>query len=248
MDAAAWAVLGRRAAASAASTSVNLPSLGRRSGPSRSDDVAARRRLVHELAEYERAPEQCHAHRRASSRTRCSAPAPALFGHVAFVDDDGTDGRRLRAVVPELLDLARRARALPRGPLRAARATGAPGSAGRCSRGSPAVCVERGLRPAGVGGAGLERARRSASTARWAPSPMDEWTVFRLDGAALERWPRRLSRLRSSSYGAHRPRPRPLADQQQERRHDETPAATARAAAVATARSASRRPAAARTG
>ena len=38
---------------------------------------------------------------------------------------------------------------------------------------------------AGVVGAGLERARPSASTARSAPSAMDEWTTFRLDGAAL---------------------------------------------------------------
>lgn len=41
--------------------------------------------LVHELAEYERAPEECHL-TAAQLHTALFGPAPALFGHVAEVD------------------------------------------------------------------------------------------------------------------------------------------------------------------
>ncbi|WP_225978408.1 GNAT family N-acetyltransferase [Gandjariella thermophila] len=50
----------------------------------RESDVHAVVHLVHRLAEYERAPEQCHL---TSDQLRAAlfAPSPALFGHVAEV-------------------------------------------------------------------------------------------------------------------------------------------------------------------
>lgn len=48
-------------------------------------DVPAVVSLVHELAEYERAPHECSL-TSAQLRTALFAPSPALFGHVAEVD------------------------------------------------------------------------------------------------------------------------------------------------------------------
>jgi len=50
----------------------------------RESDVDAVVRLVHQLAEYERAPDECHL---TSEQLRAAlfCPAPALFGHVAEV-------------------------------------------------------------------------------------------------------------------------------------------------------------------
>jgi GNAT superfamily N-acetyltransferase len=52
------------------------------------DDVPAVVAMVHELAEYERAPEQCHL-TEADLAAALFAPAPALFGHVAVDRDTG---------------------------------------------------------------------------------------------------------------------------------------------------------------
>ena len=57
------------------------------------DDVPAIVAMVHELAEYERAPEECHL-TEGQLTTALFGPAPALFSHVAFVDDDGRTSRR----------------------------------------------------------------------------------------------------------------------------------------------------------
>lgn len=53
--------------------------------PARPDDVAAMVRLVHDLAAYERAPEQCVLTDE-MLRERLFGEAPALFAHVAEVD------------------------------------------------------------------------------------------------------------------------------------------------------------------
>ena len=115
--------------------------------------------------------------RRASSTPRCSARRPRCSG--TSPSSSTASARRVRALVPQLLDLARGARDLPRGPLRAARAPrrrdrpraararwprcapsgGSAGWSGRCSTGTP---------------------RRSASTARSAPS---RWTSGRCSGS-----------------------------------------------------------------
>jgi GNAT superfamily N-acetyltransferase len=55
--------------------------------PARPEDVPAVVAMVHELAEYERAPEQCHL--TAEQLTSALfAGAPALFGHVAVNEHD----------------------------------------------------------------------------------------------------------------------------------------------------------------
>jgi len=50
--------------------------------PARPSDVPAVVSMVHELAEYERAPEQCHL-TEDQLQAALFGPAPALFGHVA---------------------------------------------------------------------------------------------------------------------------------------------------------------------
>ena len=55
-------------------------------------DVDAVVGLVHELAAYERAPEHCHL-TAVQLRVALFGPAPALFGHVAEVAEE--DGRRV---------------------------------------------------------------------------------------------------------------------------------------------------------
>jgi GNAT superfamily N-acetyltransferase len=62
--------------------------------PARPDDVPAVVRMVHELAEFERAPELCHL-----TDTQLHAalfgPAPALYGHVGVDADDKPMGYAL---------------------------------------------------------------------------------------------------------------------------------------------------------
>ena len=142
-------------------------------------DVDAVVGLVRELAEYERELDSCHL-TPAQLHEALFGPAPALFGHVATVDDEvvgcalwflnfstwrGVHGIYLEDlyVRPE-----HRGRGLGRGLLWQL----------------AAVCRERGY------------ARLEWSVLDWnAPSiafyrsigavPMDEWTTFRLDGDAL---------------------------------------------------------------
>ena len=78
-------------------------------------------------------------------------------------------GRRLRVVVPELLHLAGSARHLPGGSVRPAGAARARSGRRRCWQALAAECAERGLQPAGVVGAGLERAVHRASTSPSVP-------------------------------------------------------------------------------
>ena len=53
----------------------------------RESDVDAVVQLVHDLAEYERAPQECHLTAE-QLRTALFGPSPALFGHVAEVDGE----------------------------------------------------------------------------------------------------------------------------------------------------------------
>jgi GNAT superfamily N-acetyltransferase len=55
--------------------------------PARPSDVPAIVAMVHELAEYERAPEQCHLTEE-QLRAALFGPQPALFGHVGVDADD----------------------------------------------------------------------------------------------------------------------------------------------------------------
>jgi GNAT superfamily N-acetyltransferase len=55
--------------------------------PARPEDVPAVVAMVHELAEFERAPEQCHLTEQ-QLQAALFAPQPALFGHVAVRGDE----------------------------------------------------------------------------------------------------------------------------------------------------------------
>jgi GNAT superfamily N-acetyltransferase len=148
--------------------------------PVRPDDVPAIVAMVHELAEYERAPEQCHLVDEQLTAA-LFAESPALFGHVAVAS--GTDELFAYALWflnfstwegvhgIYLEDLYVR----PKG-----RGTGA----GRALLSTlAALCVERGYR------------RLDWWVLRWNPardfygaigaSAMDEWVPYRIEGAPL---------------------------------------------------------------
>jgi GNAT superfamily N-acetyltransferase len=149
--------------------------------PARPEDVPAIVAMVHELAEFERAAEQCHLTDQ-QLHTALFAPRPALFGHVAtgaggdvlgyalwflnFSTWEGTHGVYLE-------DLYVRP---------AARGTGA----GRLLMAALArICVDRGYR------------RLDWWVLHWNPArdfygalgatAMDEWVPYRLSGAALSK-------------------------------------------------------------
>ena len=83
-------------------------------------------------------------HRRAADAGAVRRRSPALFGHVAV--DARRRAGRLRAVVPQLLHLGRRARHLPGGPLRPPGRPGHRRRPARCSPRWPTICVRRGYR------------------------------------------------------------------------------------------------------
>jgi hypothetical protein len=62
--------------------------------PARPEDVPAVVAMVHELTEFERAPEQCHL-TEAQLHAALFAPQPALFGHVAVRGGDEIVGYAL---------------------------------------------------------------------------------------------------------------------------------------------------------
>ncbi|WP_091290808.1 GNAT family N-acetyltransferase [Micromonospora halophytica] len=135
--------------------------------------------MVHELADYERAPEQCHL-TEGQLHAALFGPSPALFGHVAVDADDRPLGFALwflnfstwegvHGVYLE--DLYVRPEARGTGAGRALLATLA------------AICVERGYR------------RLDWWMIHWNPAAhfyasigatsMDEWVPYRLAGPAL---------------------------------------------------------------
>jgi GNAT superfamily N-acetyltransferase len=57
--------------------------------PARREDIPAIVAMVHELAEFERAPQQCHL-TEAQLSAALFPDSPALFGHVAVVDGELT--------------------------------------------------------------------------------------------------------------------------------------------------------------
>jgi len=137
--------------------------------------------MVHELAEYERAPEQCHL-TDAQLNAALFAEAPALFGHVAVGPDDEPFGFALWFLNFStwegvhgiyLEDLFVRPQARGSGAGRALLATLA------------SLCVERGYR------------RLDWWVLHWNParefyasigaSAMDEWIPYRIEGEALQR-------------------------------------------------------------
>jgi GNAT superfamily N-acetyltransferase len=143
------------------------------------DDVPGIVAMVHELAEYEREPQSCLL-TEAQLTAALFGPAPALFGHVAFVDDAAagfalwfvnfSTWRGLHGIYLEDLFVRPRFRGHGLGRALLARLA--------------AECTEHGY------------GRLEWSVLNWnEPSigfyralgaiSMDEWTTFRLDGRAL---------------------------------------------------------------
>ena len=144
-------------------------------------DVDAVVGLVHELAEYERAAEHCLL-TPAQLNAALFAPAPALFGHVAEVAGqvvgcalwflNFSTWRGVHGLYLEDLYVQPAHRGAGIGRALLARLA--------------AVCVERGF--ARLEWAVLDWNTPSIGFYRTLGAvPMDEWTVFRLDGAALEK-------------------------------------------------------------
>jgi GNAT superfamily N-acetyltransferase len=150
--------------------------------PARPGDVSAVVAMVHELAEYERAPEQCHLTERQLEAALFGPGRPALFGHVGVDAADRAVGYALwflnfstwegvHGIYVE--DLYVRP---------AARGTGV----GRDLLSTLAqICVERGFR------------RLEWWVLDWNPArefyhaigavPADEWVPYRLTGPSLRR-------------------------------------------------------------
>ncbi|PGH42597.1 GNAT family N-acetyltransferase [Micromonospora sp. WMMA1996] len=147
--------------------------------PVRPEDVPAVVAMVHELAEYERAPEQCHLTAEQLHAALFPA-APALFGHVAVDAADEPVGFALwflnfstwagvHGIYLEDLYVRPVARGTGAGRMLLATLAG--------------ICVERGYE------------RLDWWMLHWNPAarfyasigatPMDEWTPYRLTGPAL---------------------------------------------------------------
>ncbi len=143
-------------------------------------DVDAVVGLVHELAEYERAAEHCLL-RSDQLRAALFGPAPALFGHVAELD-----GRVVGCALWFLnFSTWRGVHGLYLEDLYVQPAHRGGGIGRALLARLAAVCVERGL--ARLEWAVLDWNTPSIGFYRTLGAvPMDEWTVFRLDGAALE--------------------------------------------------------------
>jgi GNAT superfamily N-acetyltransferase len=148
--------------------------------PVRPEDVPAVVGMVHELAEFERAPEQCHL-TPPQLHAALFAPQPALFGHVAVRGDqiigyalwflnfstwEGVHGIYLEDLYVDL----------------SARRTGA----GRLLLATLArICVERGYQRLDWGVLHWNPARDFYAVL--GATAMDEWIPYRLSGAALHK-------------------------------------------------------------
>ena len=147
--------------------------------PARPEDVPAVVAMVHELAAYERAPEQCHL-TDAQLTAALFGPAPALFGHVAVDDDDRPVGFALWFLNFStwagvhgiyLEDLFVRPEHRGTGAGRLLLATLA------------AICVERGYQRLDWWMIDWNPAARFYASI--GAAPMDEWVPYRLTGPAL---------------------------------------------------------------
>ena len=145
--------------------------------PATPADVPTIARLIRDLAEYERLAHEVVLDE-ADLRDAPVRPAAVRRGAARR---GRRRGRRVRAVLPQLLDVPRPARHLPRRPVRDAGSTAGRGTARRCCAALAKLAVERGC------------GRLEWSVLNWnEPSiqfykslgakPMDEWTVYRLTG------------------------------------------------------------------
>ena len=138
--------------------------------------------MIRELAEYEKALHEARASEE-QLREALFGERPAAFAHIAETADGEVVG--LRALVPQLLDVARGARHLSGGPVRRPGPRG--GGYGKAL-----------LSGAGADLCGARYERLEWSVLNWnTPSidfyeslgaqPQDEWTVYRLTDEALTR-------------------------------------------------------------
>ena len=130
-------------------------------------------------------------------------PTPAVFCDVAEVE---RPGRRHGGLVPQLLDLARPSRHLPRGSVRDAAVPGRGPREGAAGHAGPAL-RRAGLRTAGVVGAGLEPAghrllRRPRRGRRWTDGRCTAWAATPLAALATEAPPRPARSLARSVWNA----------------------------------------------
>ena len=148
--------------------------------PARPEDVPAVVAMVHELAEFERAPEQCHI-TEPQLRAALFAVRPALFGHVAVRGDDlvgyalwflnFSTWEGVHGIYLEDLYVSPAARRTGAGRLLLATLAG--------------ICVDRGYQ------------RLDWGVLHWNPArdfyaalgavAMDEWIPYRLSGEALHK-------------------------------------------------------------
>ena len=122
--------------------------------PARPEDCATIANLVRELAVYEKLEQFAKA--TADDFRRAPVRPPPLCRGASWPRSDGAAGRA-RAGFPDVLDVPRPAGALPRRHLRAARAP-RPGDRQGLARERGQARPGAGFRPAGMGGARLERA------------------------------------------------------------------------------------------
>ncbi len=152
--------------------------------PARPEDVPAIVDLVHELAEYERAPEQCHL-TEGPLRAALFADAPAVFAHVA-VDEGGDQGGEVIGMMLWFLNFStwEGVHGIYLEDLYV-RPTARGGGVGRALLATLAeICVQRGY------------ARLEWWVLHWNPArdfyhaigatAMDEWIPYRISGNALE--------------------------------------------------------------
>ena len=148
-------------------------------------DVDAVVGLVHELASYERAAEHCLL-TADQLRAALFAPAPALFGHVAEISQEGDEHRVVVGCALWFLNFStwRGVHGLYLEDLYV-QPVHRGGGIGRALLATLAAeCVRRGL--ARLEWAVLDWNEPSIGFYRLLGAvEMDEWTVFRLDGAAL---------------------------------------------------------------
>ena len=153
--------------------------------PVRPDDVPAVVALVRELADYEKALHEVRLTEEQLTE-RLFGDAPALFGHVAVVDDDGVNPGQVVGIALWFLNFStwRGTHGIYLEDLYVSPAHRGTGLGRELLRTLAAVCVERGY------------SRLEWSVLDWnAPSiefykaagavPMDGWTVFRLTDDAL---------------------------------------------------------------
>jgi GNAT superfamily N-acetyltransferase len=153
--------------------------------PVRPDDVPAVVALVRELADYEKALHEVRLTEEQLTE-RLFGDAPALFGHVAVVDDDGVDPGQVVGIALWFLNFStwRGTHGIYLEDLYVSPQHRGTGLGKELLRTLADVCVERGY--SRLEWAVLDWNTPSIEFYKAAGAvPMDEWTIFRLTDDAL---------------------------------------------------------------